>query len=263
MGAGPEALVRAGLAARLEARGHRVRTTVVEPPADAWTAEIRTAFDLAAALAEAVRAARAAGRVPLILSGNCGPAALGACAGLGAATRVVWLDAHADLNTPETTVGGFLDGMGLATLTGRCWTALAAARLPALVPVPDDRVWLVGARDLDPGEAAALDRSAIRRLPAGAVDGAAGERLAAVLAGPAPWYLHLDLDVHDPSEGRANGYAAPGGATAAGLAAFCAALGRDAFPSAVALTAYDPATDADGRVAEAARRAVGALFGDG
>ncbi len=118
MGAGPEALVAAGLPARLERLGHSVRTIVIEPPHDSWQAEIRTAFELASVLALAVRTARAEHRLPLILSGNCF-VSLGVCAGLGTESNVLWADAHADFNTPETTIGGFLDGMALATLTGR------------------------------------------------------------------------------------------------------------------------------------------------
>ena len=40
-------------------------------------------------------------------------------------TGIIWFDAHADFNTPETSRSGFLDGMGLAILTGRCWRRLA------------------------------------------------------------------------------------------------------------------------------------------
>ena len=72
-------------------------------------------------------------RFPLVLAGNCN-AAVGVVAGLGPGAAVLWCDAHADFNTPETTTGGFLDGMGLATVTGRCWTSMAA-RVPGFVPV--------------------------------------------------------------------------------------------------------------------------------
>ena len=260
LGAGPGALVAAGLSAALEARGHRVHGPVaIDPPAAGWRAEIGTAFALAGALAVAVRAARAEGRLPLVLAGNCG-VALGVTAGLGADVRVLWCDAHGDFNTPETTVGGFLDGMALATLTGRCWTTLAA-RIPGFTPVPDERVWLLGARDLDALEADALDRSRVHRLPAaaGAIDTL---RAAADALRGGPLYLHLDLDVLDPADGRANGYAAPGGITARDLEALCAALHAHAPPAAVTVSAYDPAVDADGRVRETARRALATLLGD-
>src|SRR6187551_1889687 len=161
MGAGPERLIEAGLDTRLAAAGHQVHVQTIEAPADAWRAEIRTTFDLAGAVSRAVSEAIAAGRFPLVLSGNCGPAALGSVAGLGNASAVFWFDAHGDFNTPDTTVGGFLDGMAMATLTGRCWPALAAA-IPGFAPVPESSVILLGARDLDPLEAAALDASAVR-----------------------------------------------------------------------------------------------------
>jgi arginase len=260
MGAGPDALVGAGLQTQLEQRGHHVRRAAIEPPAGSWRAEIRTAFELAANLAAAVRAARAARRFPLVLAGNCS-AALGVVSGLGAGTRVLWADAHADFNTPETTVGGFLDGMVLATLTGRCWTALAAT-IPGFAPVPEDNVWLLGARDLDPAEAEALGRSAIRRMPAAALGAQAAATVAPELGEGAPLYLHLDLDVLDPSDGRANGYAAPGGVSAVALAEFCAALAKHASPAAATLSAYDPAVDADGRACRAALHAVDVLLGD-
>jgi arginase len=256
MGAGPDALVTAGLPSRLERAGHRVACAVVEPPSGNWRAEIRTAFDLAAGVAGRVRAARAAGRFPLVLSGNCN-AAVGAVAGLGADTTVLWCDAHADFNTPETTTGGFLDGMALATVTGRCWAAMAA-QVPGFAPVPEDAVWLVGARDLDPLERTALERSAVRRRPAAALGPPLVTEVRAALGASERLYLHVDLDVLDPAEGRANAYAAPGGASAAALAAVCGALG--ASTAAATIAAYDPTLDADGRVREAAFAAVEALL---
>jgi len=256
MGAGPEALVAAGLPARVEQAGHRVACVTVDPPAERWRAEVRTAFDLAARVAERVRAARAAGRFPLVLAGNCNTA-VGVVAGLGPDTAVLWCDGHADFNTPETTTGGFLDGMGLATVTGRCWATMAA-QVPGFAPVSERAVWLVGARDLDPLERAALERSAVHRVPAAALGPALAADIRRALPPAERLYLHVDLDVLDPSEGRANAYAAPGGASAAALAGLCGALG--AHVAAATLASYDPAEDADGQVREAAFRAVEALL---
>jgi arginase len=260
MGAGPEALIEAGLQARLEQHGHRVRRTVIEPPIGSWRAEIHTTFELAVILASAVRSTRAAGRFPLVLAGNCS-AALGVCAGLGGDVAVLWADAHADFNTPDTTVTGFLDGMTLATLTGRCWTTMAA-QIPGFVSIRADRVWLLGARALDPPESEALRHSAIRRVTAEALDDRVAEQIGRELGGITPRYLHLDLDVLEPSAGRANEYAAPGGVSPAVLAAFCTALRQHAPPAAVTLSAYDPAADADGRACETALFVLDALLGD-
>jgi arginase len=258
MGAGPGRLLDAGLPALLERRGRRVSRRDIDPPEAAWRAEIATAFALAREVEAAVRGARAAGHVPLVLSGNCG-VSLGVVAALGAGTRVLWFDAHGDFNTPETTVGGFLDGMALATLTGHCWRS-AAATVPGFLPVPESHVVLLGARDLDPLEAGALGSSAVRRVAAGALDASLGAALGATLAA-GPWYLHLDLDVLDPSEGRVNRYAAPGGARLADLVAALRSLRGVAPPAAMTLSAYDPSFDDDGRVADAALALVDAAFG--
>ena len=165
MGAGPEALADGGLVAQLEGHGHNVCRTVVERPGGGWAAEIRTAFDLAANVARAVRSTRSAGRLPVILAGNCG-VALGVVSALDRGTAVLWADAHGDFNTPETTVGGFLDGMALACVVGRCWMGMSA-QVPGYAPVAEDLVWLLGARDLDSLEEEALEHSSVHRIPAG------------------------------------------------------------------------------------------------
>jgi len=258
MGAGPQALIDGGLVARLEQRGHSVQRTVIDAPVGQWRAEIRTAFDLATGLAVAVRTARSAGRFPLVLSGNCS-AALGVCAALGAETNVVWADAHGDFNTPETTIGGFLDGMALATLTGRCWKHLAS-QIAGFSNVQEDRVWLLGARDLDPLESEALSRSTIHRLSAQSINAASAAHVADALAPSAPLYLHLDVDVLDPSAGRANTFATPDGVTPDDLAAFYESLAARVLPAAITVSAYDPEVDADGKARESVFRVLDRLF---
>ncbi len=251
MGAGPEHLLRAGLPDRLAEVGHQVHVRVLEAPADTWRAEIRTAFDLARGVASAVRDARASGAFPLVLSGNCGPAALGCVAGLGASPSILWFDAHGDFNTPETTVGGFLDGMALATVTGRCWTQLSAG-IPDFRPVPDSSVALLGVRDLDPLEAAALDGSDVQQVPPANLRAALPSVLTSVGRGTTATYLHLDLDVLDPGEGRVNPYAAPDGLTRADLAWAIGAIAASLPLSAASLTAFDPDSDTTGQAAKAA-----------
>jgi arginase len=252
MGAGPERLLEAGLVTRLSGAGHHVQVQTIEAPPGAWRSEIRTTFDLAGGVSRAVSEAIGRGRFPVVLSGHCGPAALGCVAGMGGAPPVFWFDAHGDFNTPDTTVGGFLDGMAMATLTGRCWPELAAA-IPGSAPVGETSVVLVGARDLDPLEAAALEASAVRLVPpAGLRTGLPTvlEDLRTNVPGPA--YLHLDLDVMDPSEGRINCYAAPGGLSRQDVEWAIAAI-ADVVPlGAAALTALDPAADPDGRTVETA-----------
>jgi arginase len=257
MGAGPERLLARGLEQSLRAKGHDVLSRVIELP-DGWHAEIESAFSLMRPLAEAVRQARATGRFPLILAGNCNTA-VGAVAGLGGRTGVLWFDAHGDFNTPETTVGGFLDGMSLAILTGRCWRELAKG-VPGFEPVPEHRVHLLGARDLDPLEQEALAASAVTvTAPADVRPAviAAARGLSGEVDGV---YLHLDLDVLDPSVGRVNQYAAPGGLSLAQLERAVAAIGEALPISAATLSAYDPSFDEDGRVCAAALRLAGNIL---
>ena len=260
MGAGPEHLRRAGLEEHLVARGHRVDSQVIEPASMQWRAEVQTSFELMRAVAEQVRATRAAGRFPLVLSGNC-LAAVGVIAGLGPGTGVIWIDAHGDFNTPQTTMSGFLDGMTLATATGRCWAELAHS-IEGFEPVPETAVVLIGARDLDPGESAALARSQIVRL---SVESAPNEIESIVQTlGPAikRFYLHLDLDALDPGEGRANGYAAKGGFKNQNLQKVLALVARHLPVEAMTMAGYDPSYDREGKVCAIAFEAATTLAGN-
>jgi arginase len=118
-------------------------------------------------------------RVPVVISGYC-TTSLGVLAGLqrgGHEVGIVWFDAHADFHTEDTTTSGYLGGLSLALAAG-----VGTLRLPAalgLDPVAKNRIVLVDARDSDPPEQVLLGRTAIR--PDGAL------------------YVHLDVDVCDPS----------------------------------------------------------------
>lgn len=245
MGAGPERILGAGLEDELRAAGHQVRAELIEAPAP--LAEIRTAFELNRALAERVRAVSDEGWLPVILAGNCGTAA-GTLAGLGdAAPGVLWFDTHGDFNTPETTAGGFLDGMALSVVAGHCWTRLAAT-LPGFRATPEEKIVLLGTRDLDPPERERLDASRVAVLPPARVRTELGGALDALAAHTGDVYVHIDLDVLDPSEGRANALAAPDGLRAADMERALGEIAARFRVRAVALTAYDPSCDPEGRI---------------
>jgi arginase len=144
--------------------------------------------------------------------------------------------------------------MGLAILTGTGWDALRET-IPGYHAVEEANVVLLGIRDVDEAEQARLDASDIQIvLPEGVaqssevLDGLR-ERVGAV-------HLHIDLDVLDVSEGRANQYAAPGGLQAAEVERVVRALGERLPIRAAALTAYDPSQDPDGRIPAFAARFV-------
>jgi len=249
MGAGPLHFVANGAVERLRAAAGSVRETGVEA-APGFRAEIATAFDLARATAFAVRAARGHGGFPLVLAGNC-ITAVGVLASLPPETTgIVWLDAHGDLNTPGTTRSGFLDGMALSVALGRCWEAMAGA-VQGFVPVGDENVLLVGARDLDPAEREYLERARVHHLAPGDVRGDTLANALHALAGRVQQvYLHVDLDVHDPTEGAANAFAAFGGLTAGEVRRVAGEVAERIPIAAAAITAYDPEHDADGRMLE-------------
>src|SRR5262249_24619609 len=157
-------------------------------------------------LGERVRAAVADGRFPLVLSGNCLPAAVGALAGIGPGAGVAWLDAPGDFHTPETPASGVLDGGAPARGGGPGWGRLAAG-VPGFAPVPGGRIAHVGGRAFDPGERDRLAGFGARIL--------LGPQAVAWPAGTKGIYLHLDLDALDPREVPANAYQPEGGLSAA------------------------------------------------
>ena len=124
MGAGPEHLVDGGLGEALRTAGRSPSFATVRPESDP-PAEVATTFELDGLISEQVRGALTDGHFPLVLSGNCN-ASVGTIAGAGPeGLGIVWFDAHADFNTPETTTTGFTDGMGLAVAVGHCWRKMA------------------------------------------------------------------------------------------------------------------------------------------
>ncbi len=240
MGGGPLRLVEGGAVDALTTRGHRVRHVPIELPDQFWT-EIGAARRLQQLVAEAARTAAANSERPIVLSGNCN-SAIGTTAGVGPADLgVVWLDAHPDLETPETTASGFFDGQGLAMLTGRCWQQIAST-VPGFAPIPDERVLFVGGRSASDAEA--------QRLRAGKITWLDEQSLNAGTAAPLSRarrvYLHVDLDVHGAEWLRANGYASVGGASPDNVRVFARDVAARAEIAAAAITAFDPACDEDG-----------------
>jgi arginase len=241
MGAGPAYLIDRGLPESLRAAGCAVRRASVRLP-DAFHTEWRALSVMQEQIAALVRQTHASGERALILSGNCAPAALGVLsAGTGTTTAVLWLDAHADFNIPETSPSGFLDGMALAIALGHCWRACAP--MFQTNPVPEEHVIQIGVRSVDDEERQRLERSRVRQSGASAVD--VSEALDTLSGALRQAYLHLDLDVVDASELRANQYAVNGGPSVESVAAIIAAIGTRMSIDAAALTALDPSIDGE------------------
>jgi len=133
---------------------------------------------------------------------------------------LVWIDAHADFNTPETTLSGMLGGMPVAIAAGLCLTRhrLITGLDPAL---PTRDIVMAGLRDVDPLEQELLDRSEcemltvddLRRRPEAVTRQI--DRLSALTD---VIYVHIDMDVLDPAEVAGHPLTAPEGPTSAELA---------------------------------------------
>jgi arginase len=123
---------------------------------------------------------------------------------------VLWLDAHGDFNSPDTTPSGFLGGMCLAGACGVWDSGLGSGLDPG-------RVVMCGVRDVDPGERVLLDTRGV-----GLVE--SPSQLADLLDGR-PVFVHLDLDVVDPTILPAK-FPAPGGLSDGGLRTLLAEVGE-------------------------------------
>ncbi len=152
-----------------------------------------------------VQDALAAGRFPVLTSSDCSicVTTLPVVARERPDVWVLWLDAHADFNSPETTVSGFLGGMCLAGACGVWDTGLDAG---AIEPA---RVVMCGIRDVDAGERVLVETRGV-----GLVE--RPSELAGALAGREV-FVHLDLDVLDPSAMPGLHWPAEGGLSDGGL----------------------------------------------
>jgi arginase len=261
MGAGPQALLRDGLVQRLRKGGYDVELVPVETSGDIRD-DLSIAFDLATRVARVTRASRSAGRFPLTLSGSCFTT-VGAFACVAEESAgVLWLDAHGDLNTPETSESGFLDGMAAATLLGWCHADRTRA-IPGHAALAESALMVAGARNFDATERTAMEKSAVTLLSvADVID--PGKRLAALEAFTAPLstlYLHVDLDVLDPDRvGRANEFASPNGLSQQQVIDLVQAAAARLRPAGMTLSAYDPTADTDGAVLRAAGEIITAVL---
>lgn len=247
-GQGPDALLTGGLVETLTLEGHDVAVDEIDEIKGLDEREIATGFAVCKAVADKILVSRAASRFPVVLAGNC-LTACGAIAG-EAADSIVWFDQHGDMNTPETSPHGFLDGMALATALGLCWRPMANT-VPGFTPLDPARCILVDARDLDPEEEALLASLPVIRAK---VSEAAAKAATLKAAGASRTHLHIDLDVHDPDKLQVNRYAEAGGCGPDAIREAACAVARSAPLVGLTLSAYDPAFDAKGEVPPAVGR---------
>jgi arginase len=258
---GPAALRKHGLIGKLRLAGvDAAWSATVAPPAASDT--IAIVSGMAEALARRTEELIARGRMPVVLGGDHS-CAVGTWKGIvrGLAARssatsaddlgLVWIDAHMDAHTAQTSMSGYVHGMPLACLLGegdpRLTGIAGGARLDPR------RVCLVGVRSFETGEAALLRRLGVRVFFMHDIERQglpAVMKEAITVAGAGGSYgISLDLDAVDPRDAPGVGSPAPGGIRGSDLLRALARYQRDAALVGLEITEYNPERDRDGKTA--------------
>jgi arginase len=260
----PGALRGAGLLQGLAARGHSVRdagdqeTTPYLPddnPSHKKRQNLEGVIRMAKALAPRVESVLREGRIPLVLGGDC-TVALGSLAGAVRARGemgLAYFDRDAELNTPQSTPSGILDGMVIAHLLGRGEPALALpdGSSPLLRP---GKLALLGVERFDPQEIPFYEALPALRIPGPEVwkmggAKAAEEVLIRLASGDDRFWIHCDLDVLDGTEIPAVDFPAPGGISLVQMEVILARLTGAAGFTGLEITNFNPDKDPGGATA--------------
>ena len=229
---GPSAMRVAGLEARLEALGHlvtdggniRVEIAETQAPGNENAHYLQQIAETCARTAEAVVETLEEGMTPLLLGGDHSLAA-GSVSGVAEFYRrqnlkigVIWLDAHSDINTPESSPSGNVHGMPLAALLGLEPEPLA--NIFGYAPkIAAENTVLIGLRDIDSGERDNIRRAGVaevytmRDIDERGMRTVMEEALRAAGRGTAGYHVSLDMDWIDPEDAPGVGTPVRGGAT--------------------------------------------------
>jgi arginase len=225
---GPSAIRYAGLLPRLIGLGFNVNdignitvplAEMIEAPSPGEKLRyLKPLTQVNQALAERVSQIISENAFPLILGGDHS-LAIGSVSGVARGRRIglIWIDAHGDFNTPETTLSGNIHGMSAAALTGRGHSALTSI-LGQTPVIRDTNLVMVGVRDLDPLEREALRDSGVQVFTMHDVDrrGMAPvmeEAIKHASKGTEGFHVSLDLDALDPTVAPGVGTPVIGGLT--------------------------------------------------
>ena len=227
---GPSAIRYASITDRLCMLGHEVLdlgNIAVEGretrmPGDPRLKYLDQIVQACGKLAERTSESISNGALPITLGGDHS-AALGSVSGVANALGdigVIWFDAHADFNTAQTSPSGNIHGMILAALAGYGDHRLVdtAKKANKQAHVDPDRIAIVGARDLDPGEVILLREAGVHVFPMSEIDRrgiyeVTHEALRVVSHGTKGFHVSFDMDVVDPSEAPGVGTPVHGGIT--------------------------------------------------
>ena len=207
--------------------------------------------------------------MPVFLGGDHS-LSLGSVAGMAAHAEtagrplfVLWLDAHTDFHTPESTVSGNLHGTPVAYIAGRPGFAPFP---PFPAPVPGERIAMLGIRSVDPAEKSALipeeiEIADMRVLDERGFGAPLREFLDRVRAANGLLHVSLDVDFLDPSIAPAVGTTVPGGATFREAHLVMELLHESGLVTSLDLVELNPFLDERGRTAKLMVDLVGSLMG--
>lgn len=264
---GPDALVRGGLADLLAEQGHQVgepKTVQMSAAEEAQYGGWNRVGLAGGHLASLVCDARRENAFVLGLLADCN-GVLGVLGGLQssgvagpARVGLVYIDAHGDYNTPETSPSGMLGGMPVAVAAGKCLHRLRKQNRLEVPLAPQDIV-MMGLRDLD-----ALEREAVtedrmvmlRESDLVSCSPAMHKAMESLSAREDLVYVHVDLDILDPSMAPAAGLPSPGGLTGEQLGQALKALLQYPKVAALALVSYGADRDRDGGTMKEVVRAI-------
>jgi len=278
---GPSALRQAGIKSSLTDLGHQVeeeRRTVRVPIAEhSDEGDPRVKFlapivEGCTTLAELVSEAADDGAFPLVMGGDHS-IAVGTLAGLGNHHKrkgrswgVVWIDAHADFNTPETSPSGNIHGMSLAAATGRGHPALTGLG-GADRKVDPDHIVIIGARDIDNGEKRNLKEAGVQVFTMADLDRlgmaeVARSTLKDFLGSVEALHVSFDVDSLDPEVAPGVGTPVRGGLTYRELHFLMETLGEDGRVASAEVVEVNPILDVRNQTALTAVEMVASLLGD-
>lgn len=213
------------------------RVRVPFNPRDRWLTAAREACII---LQDAVATSMKAGARCGVLGGECTLVA-GTISGalqVEPELLLVYFDAHGDFNTVATTPSHFVGGMCLAHVCGK---QVAPLLWPGVRKLAEDHAYLVGARELDPGESGNLQRSKVHRVPFDRDELDAPFLLSAVRRKPV--WLHIDLDIVDPREMPAVCLPVDGGPPLAALAEILVSISQVSDVRGIEICGYDTRKD--------------------
>jgi len=269
---GPAALRTAGLVRALSDLGHTVTDRGdVAPDGPAGARGLEAVAGWTRALSLAVEEALGSGAIPLAAGGDHS-LSLGSidgvmrdCARRGRKLFVLWLDAHADFNTPETSPSGNVHGMPLAALCGEAGFPPLFTE-PAPPPLPPTSVHLFGLRSIDSGERAIVTARQVgvtdmRTIDEFGVVAPLRRVLDRVAAEGAHLHVSLDIDFLDPSIAPGVGTTVPGGATFREAHLIMEMLHDSGLVRSLDVVELNPFLDERGRSARVLVELVASLFG--